>query len=199
VRTGRPDAVYACLMGITHLTPLAETARHALAAAVLGLTVTGVVPVPLGVALAALASGSAVAQMVRRQRDLAHRRASADALLAAVPGTRVPERLRWRASELTAPEHRREVAHQLERLSRMAGQPFLLTSIPVFPSTLRPNRSGLASVAEIVGHVERPVTPRGMLLLETLLGDAGPSPLYRPRHAAELERVLLRVRQVIEP
>jgi hypothetical protein len=175
-----------------------EARLHGLSIVVLLLAVAGVLPALLGVGVALVTSGLAASRSLRRHRDAVRRRRAADALLAAIPGTRVPDRLRWRAGELTSPAHRRRAAAELRRFARMADQPILHTSVPVHLSTIGPNHDRLQSMATIVERLERPVTPQGMVLLEELLGAGGASPLYRPGHAAELDRALRLVRGAIE-
>jgi len=108
-------------------------------------------------------------------------------------------RLEWRASELMAPAHRHRLAHELRSFARMADDSVLITAVPVFLSTLRPNRRGLESMAALVERDDRPVPVRGIVLLEHLLSDVERSPLYGPRHAEELGRALVRVRDAASP
>ena len=176
-----------------------EIALYGLSIVVLVLAASGLLPNIVGIALASVASGAAVVHALERRRSDARRRRSADVLLASIPGFRVPERLRWRAAELTSPEHRLRLARELRRFSWMAEQPLLLTSIPVYASTLRPNRDELEAVASMVGAIDRPVSAQGMVLLDRLLGDGIESPLYGPAKADELSRALQRVRGVMVP
>lgn len=52
-------------------------------------------------------------------------------------------------------------------------------------SGVRPYAAALASLAEHVGDLSRPVEPRGILLLEDLLTHGG-SPLYARENLAQL-------------
>jgi len=192
-------AGYPIRMDALPTTPGEETGLHAIAAALLLLAIAGALPVVLAVGLALLASGAALRRTVRRRRELARRRAAADELLACLPGPRIPERLEWRASELMAPAHRHRLAHELRSFARMADDSVLITAVPVFLSTLRPNRRGLESMAALVERDDRPVPVRGIVLLEHLLSDVERSPLYGPRHAEELGRALVRVRDAASP
>src|SRR5262249_42169493 len=124
-----------------------ETMLHGLSIAVLLLALGGVLPELLAMGIAIASSGTAGLRTLARHREAAQRRRSADALLAAIPGLRVPDRLRWRAGELTSPEHRRRTAAELHRFARMADEPILRTSVPVYLSTLRPNHDRLESMA----------------------------------------------------
>lgn len=179
-------------------TPLKETVLHAFTAALVLLATVDVLPTSVALALGAAASGWACSRALRRHRELRRRRESADVVLASAPGPRVPDRVTWRASELTSHYHRLRLAKQLRRLARMADETVLLTSVPVFLSTLRPNRDELELVAVLVGRLEQPVTPRGIVLLENLLGSAG-SPLYGPGNAADLAYALSRVQGALRP
>ena len=179
-------------------TPIKETALYGLAAVLLALAVAGAISETAGLVLGGPVSAYALSRTVRRRRELTRRRRSADALLESLPGTRVPEGLQWRAAELTSPSHRRLLAGQLHRLARMANEKLLITSVPVSPSTLRPNHDELESIAALVGQLDRPVSARGIVLLEELLYDGDASPLYEPCHADELERALAQVHRAIE-
>ena len=179
-------------------TPIEETALYGLAAVLLALAVVGAISPTAGLLLGSLVSGYAVARTVSRRREVARRRRSADSLLEALPGTRVPEGLQWRAAELTSPSHRRLLAGQLHRLARMANEKFVITAVPVSLSTLRPNHDELESIAALVGQLDRPVSARGIVLLEEILYDGDGSPLYGPCQATELEQALARVHRAIE-
>jgi len=185
--------------GTMQTTPIEETALYGLAAALLALAVVGAIAPTAGLVLGSLVSAYAVSRTVSRRRELARRRRSADALLESLPGMRVPEGLLWRAAELTSPSHRRLLAAQLHRLAGMANEKFVITSVPVSLSTLRPNHDELESIATLVGQLDRPVSPRGIVLLEEILYDGEGSPLYEPCHADELEQALARVHRAIEP
>ncbi len=180
-------------------TPLSETLLYALAALVLGLTALGALSMVAAVAGGVIASGTAVWGARRRSREEAARRRAADALIVYVPGDRVPEPLRWRAVELTSPAHRRQLARQVADLARLAVRRRLFTAMPLFVSTLRPNRRLFEALAMRLRELDRAVSPRGIVLLEALLRDGASSPLYRPACAAELECALRRVRGAIEP
>ena len=184
---------YALSMDLPHHTPLEETLLHALSATMLTLAIVRWIPIALAIALVGLVSGSSVLSAVRRRRDRARRRRSADALIATLQDDRIPDSLRWRGDELTDSARRCELARQLHMFARMAGERVLITAIPVSLSTLRPNHDRLEAVAAVVDDVERPVTARGIVMLEALLDDATRSPLYRPAHGDELGRALASV------
>jgi hypothetical protein len=180
------------------VTPINETAVYGLAAALLGLAVAGAISNTVGLVLGCLISASALALTVSRHRELARRRRSADTILESLPGTRVPDGLQWRAAELTSPSHRRFLARQLHDMASIANEKCVITSIPVSLSTLRPNHDELESIADLIGQLDHPVDPRGIVMLEEILDGSGDSPLYEPCHAEELERALVRVHRMIE-
>jgi hypothetical protein len=179
-------------------TPIRETALYGLAAALLALAVAGVLSETVGVVVGGLVSVYAGACTVRRRRTLSRRRRSADAILETLPGPRIPDGLQWRAAELTSPSHRSFLARQLHGLARIAEEKFVITSVPISLSTLRPNHDELESIASLVGELGHPVNVRGIVLLEEILYDGDVSPLYEPCHAAELEQALTRVHRAIE-
>ena len=182
-------------MDALRTTPVEETGLHAIAAALLLLAVAGALPVALAMVLALLTSGAALSRTLRRHRELARLRAAADEVLSCLPGSRIPDRLQWRAAEIMSRAHRRRLARELRRFARMANDSMLITAVPVFLSTLRPNRRELESMAALVERDDRPVPVRGIVLLEHLLSDVERSPLYGPRRAEELRRALRQVRQ----
>jgi len=182
-------------MDALRTTPVEETGLHAIAAALLLLAVAGALPVALAMVLALLTSGAALSRTLRRHRELARLRAAADEVLACLPGSRIPDRFQWRAAEIMSRAHRRRLARELRRFARMANDSMLITAVPVFLSTLRPNRRELESMAALVERDDRPVPVRGIVLLEHLLSDVERSPLYGPRRAEELRRALRQVRQ----
>ena len=178
--------------------PIKETALYGLAAALLLLAAAGVISAAAGLAFGGLAGLYALTCTVHRHRELAWRRRSADALLESLPGTRVPDGLQWRAEELTSPSHRRFLARQLHGLASLATEKFVITSVPVSLSTLQPNHDELEAIADLVGRLDHPVNPRGIVLLEEILYDGDTSPLYEACHPEELEQALVRIRRSIE-
>ncbi len=176
-----------------------DAEAHVLSIAVLALAAFGLLPDRAAVPVALLSSGVGTVHAVRRHRAESMRRRQADAILTGVPGLRVPEGLRWRAEELTLPSHRRALAKHLRRLARLADERVLLTSLPLYLSTLRPNHEALESLASRVGRIEQPVAARGIVLLEGLLGDDPDTPLFSPGRAVELNRALLRIGSAIDP
>jgi len=175
-----------------------ETLLHAVSIVLLALAIARWIPVALAVVLAGLTSGAAEISAIRRRRELDRRRRSADVLIAELPNARIPDALLWRARELSDPGHRQELARQLHLFAWMARQQVLITAVPVSLSTLRPNRHGLHSLAELVERTEQPVTARGIVMLEKLLDAGDCSPLYRPARGDELGTALARVSRAMD-
>lgn len=178
--------------------PLEETASYALAALLLALAVLAVLPLAVALPLGLLAAVEGLRITMRRRRTLARQRESADAVLATLGGDRVPEGLGWRAAELGSPDRRRTIARQLHRFARMGRQRMLITPVPVFLETLRPNTEELEEIAEVVEETERPLPPRSLVLLDDLLNNGDESPLYRPASPDELGEALHDLHDALE-
>jgi len=100
-------------------------------------------------------------------------------------------RTSWRAAELTTPKRRLALARSIERLVRSADGRYLPGPMPLNRAAIRENASTLHELASRLTQLERPVSPRGVLLLETLLTD-GFGPLYVQYRAMELKDTLAR-------
>ena len=89
----------------------------------------------------------------------------------------VPDRLSWRAAELTSGRERRLLAGSLRSVvaelspSRMPG------AAPLNRVALRPHTRLLSTLADRLDDLERPVTARGILEVQWLLIDPD-SPFY---------------------
>lgn len=109
------------------------------------------------------------------RRALRAARASADEQLLA---SRLPSpRLAWRAAELTAQEHRIELGRSLTDVVHAADERLLPSASPLDRSAVRESRAQLLGLAARLFDADRAVAPRGVLLVERLLGD-GFGPLY---------------------
>jgi hypothetical protein len=101
-------------------------------------------------------------------------------------------RLAWRIAELTAREHRNELARALTDTVHAADERFLPSAKPLDRSAIREARAQLLEVASCLFNGDRSVSPRGVLLVERLLDD-GTGPLYdshaRPRLAVQLNEI----------
>jgi hypothetical protein len=112
----------------------------------------------------------------RRALRAARRRADAELM-----STRLPSpRLAWRTSELVGEEHRVDLARALTDIVHAADERLLPTVSPVDRAAVRVCRPQLLELASRLCDLERPVTARGVLLVEVLLAD-GSGPLYSRR------------------
>jgi hypothetical protein len=121
----------------------------------------------------------------RRALRAARRAADEELLHSPVPTLR----LAWRAAELVTPKRRHELAKSLRSLVRNA-DPRYLPSAQIFNRrAVRASSDELLAAADRLVELERPVTARGVLLLERLLVDTD-GPLYDRERGNELpERV----------
>ena len=118
-------------------------------------------------------------QVARIALALARRRRTADRLLRT--GVRVhpqSELLMWRAAELTSDRNRKLLAGSLGRVVREVDRPSLMTAVPLNRRGLRPHLPLVRSLIDRLASVKRPVSARGMVLVEELLTDGFVSPLY---------------------
>lgn len=172
-----------------------------LAAAVLVvvLGVAGVFPPRRGFVLALSLAIVGGGHLVAELRMEVTRRREADRLLAALETDRVPDRLHWRAAELTRARQRKALARALRNLLRSLELPRTMFPTPVNRGALRRNRCAVEALATRLAAVDRPVRARGIVLVRQLLGGSPYSPLYDVEAASELHLVLARVRSEIEP
>jgi hypothetical protein len=161
--------------------------------------VLGLVPVRLGVVLAVSLAIAGTGHFVVEARRRIARRRDADRLLAAIETDRIPEKLHWRAAELTCTRQRRALARALRNLLRALELPPTMFPVPVNRVALRRNRRAVEALAARLAAVELPVHPRGILLVRQLLGGSPYSPFYDVEAEGELRAALVRVRTEIEP
>jgi hypothetical protein len=157
----------------------------ALAAASLALDAAPQVPWAAGVAGAGL---FAAAGAVRRAQYAAGRRVArrvADDRI--MRGRGVPH---WRELELTSARARARRRRQIERVVRSVSADRLPSASPLNRVAVR-GSAGLLRVLADRLEDDRPVSPRGVLYVDQLLGDPS-SPLYGP-HPDLLPRAIARV------
>ena len=194
--TGRPsfDAV------VKRLSSVPLSVRHLAAAVpVLTLALTGVVSHPLGLVLGLALALAGLWHLATELHAEVVRRREADRLLFVLETNQVPDNLRWRAVELTRPRERKALARALRNLLRSLELPPAVLPTPVNRRALHRNWRAVEALATRLAEVERPVRPRGVLLVRELLGGSPHSPLYDVEAAGELQTVLARVRSEIEP
>jgi hypothetical protein len=180
---------------------LPRPGRAALPLVVLALVALVLVAAPdlrlAGVAAAGCFVLAAVVRAGRARTELRMVRRSADRLILAdanaVEGSDI---VRWRTLELVAPESREVLARELQRTLR--------TSDPARLPSASPLRRGVARRhGELLQRVEermldgRPVTARGILLLQRLLREPG-SPLY-DEYGGDPRRAIAHVLVELEP
>jgi len=131
----------------------------------------------LAVAVALLVLG--VVEIGRTRLAVVRARTAADTLLRT--GVRVhpaSELLVRRAAELTSDRNRKSLSRSLGRIVRELERPVLASPVPLDRRNVGPHVDLVAALAARVGQLERPVAPRGMVLVEELLMDGVASPLY---------------------
>jgi hypothetical protein len=141
---------------------------------------------------------AAAVRVARARVELARIRRTADRLiLADGVGQEGSDIVRWRSRELVAPAARRGLAQELDQTLRQLDPARLPSASPLRRSTVRPQEKTLRRLAERMAD-ERPVTARGVLLLQRLLREPG-SPLYDEGSGRELARALATVAAELEP
>jgi hypothetical protein len=124
---------------------------------------------PVSLALAGAVQGG------RRTLDLIRRRRAADQWLR-TGGAAIPVH-RWRAERLVSPRERRVLVRSLEEVLRDLSGRLMPGAVPLNRAGLRPHGGEIEALAERLGDLSRPVSPRGILLVHDLLTLPG-SPLY---------------------
>ena len=132
----------------------------------------------------------------RRRRELGVARRAADAEL--LTSESISPSTAWRAREVTAPNNRREVAQSIRRLVRSADARYLPGPTPLNRLVVREQAAELLALGEWLEDMDRPITARGVLMLDELLTD-GYGPLYVPYRAGELRWTLARVASHCQP
>jgi hypothetical protein len=133
---------------------------------------------------------------IRRRRAEGRARAAADAELLAA---RLPSpRLAWRTAELVAAEHRLQLARETTEIVRHADGATLPGASPLDRPAARAARAQLLALASRLADLDRPVTPRGVLLAWRLL-TAGESPLYRGESHEPLRTQVEQILEALEP
>jgi hypothetical protein len=129
----------------------------------------------------------------RRALRTARRAADADLLLRETPSLR----LAWRAAELVVPKRRRQLARTLRELVREADPRVARTARVFDAAAVRELAPVLLQAANRLEDLERPVAPRGILLLESLLTDPW-GPLYDRGRAEQLGSAVVTAADALE-
>lgn len=104
---------------------------------------------------------------IRRRIRLRQARRKAD--LELIEFRSVPPRLAWRAEELTGQKRRKMLARSIRRLVASAETKYLPGASVVNRVAIRAERLRLLGLAARLEALDRPVTARGVLLVEDLL------------------------------
>lgn len=129
------------------------------------------------------------------RRALRAARRSADEEIRA---TRLPPpRLAWRTKELRCDGNRVQLGSSLTDVVHTVDQRLLPSASPLDRGAVRECRAQLLELASRLFDLDRPVTARGVLLVEALLVD-GTGPLYNGRGAVVLRRALDQARKELD-
>jgi hypothetical protein len=129
----------------------------------------------------------------RRALRTARRAADDELLVTRLP----PPRLAWRSQELVADAHRLRLGRTLTGVVHASDERFLPSASPIDRGAVRACRAQLLELASRICELERPVMPRGVLLVERLLADTT-GPLYGRTGTRLLELELKRTRRALE-
>jgi hypothetical protein len=124
----------------------------------------------------------------------ARRSADREIERSAVPSLRVA----WRAAELVTPTRRLDLARSLRRLVHEADPRYLPSAAPISRVSVRISADLLLGTAARLDDLERPISARGVLMLDRLLID-GSSPLYDLGPADALIKALEAAAAALEP
>ena len=145
-----------------------------------------------GAAAAGCFGVAAGVRLVRARGELRAIRRTADRLiLADGVGQEGSEIVHWRIGELVAPASRRRLARELDQTLRRLDPARLPSASPLRRGLVRRHEDRLRRLEQRLLD-GRPVTPRGVLLLQRLLREPG-SPLYDATHERELARAIAAV------
>jgi hypothetical protein len=109
-----------------------------------------------------------------------------------------PALVSWRSAELISEHHRIGLARSVARTVRDLSPVTLPGASPLNRIAARPHLDLFRLLAERIGDFDRPVEPRGVLLVQDLLASSD-SPLYARERADELRGRLLACLNALEP
>jgi len=130
----------------------------------------------------------------RRRRELRSARERADAEILSSNGS---ANAGWRVDEVTAMNGRRALARSVRRLVRSADARYLAGASPLNRLAVRDEAPSFQVLADLLEDPERPVSARGVLLLDRLLSDED-GPLYVSYRARELRSTLASIGESLE-
>ncbi len=153
--------------------------------------VAGLIPQLDGFVLGTVFAGAGALRGVIEYRRLSSLRRLADRQLLGSAEPRSPELVVWRTGELISERNRRVLAKALRGVVSELDARRLPGASPLNRSGARPHASVIQALADRVGDLERPVSARGLLLVEDLLTD-GWGPLYARNRVGEIGASLRR-------
>jgi hypothetical protein len=138
---------------------------------------------------------TAVAKVRSRRAVQASRRA-ADLELAR--SEIAPLRFAWRVEELVSTKSRLDLAHSLRSLVRNASPRYVAPASPLNRLAVRADAETIGALASRLTDLGRPVTARGVVLLQRLLLDTS-GPLYDLELEDDLPSYLDTALEALEP
>ena len=133
---------------------------------------------------------------MRVRRNLRTARWAADTELALRRNP--PLRLAWRVEELVATKNRLDLAHSVRTLVREASPRYLAAASPVNRIAVRAETEPLLAIADRLADLDRPVSARGVVVVQRLLIDSA-GPLYDRERVDELPPHLDSALAALEP
>jgi hypothetical protein len=128
----------------------------------------------------------------RRALRAERRRADEELLRSRRPSLR----LAWRVAELVSDEQRINLGRQVAEVVHSADERFLPGASPIDRRAVRENRAQLLELGSRLFDTTRPVTPRGILLVQRLFEDGA---VYGNGRAPRLRRDVEEARDALEP
>jgi hypothetical protein len=169
----------------------------ALALAALGFEADPRLPWIVGLLAAGAFGGAAGLRWFRAERELAAVRRTIDRLIVLQPHSSETSSLaRWRSLELTAPDYRKALAREVDRVLAMLDPRKLPGASPLRRPAARRSEGLLRALSTRLAG-DKPVTARGVLLARELLRDPG-SPLFSGESEHLLPIALKRVLGALE-
>ncbi len=168
-----------------------------LAIVVLGATLAGLVQDLHGLVLGAICAGAGALRSTWEFRELRQLRSVADRKLVRGVAADSSPLLTWRAAEVTSARHQRLLARSVRGVFREATGRTLPGASPLNRAAARQEIGRIQALVDRLADRERPVSPRGLLLVEALLRD-GDSPLYARAREDDLRRNLERCLAALE-
>jgi len=158
---------------------------------------TGLIPERDGLVLGVLIAGTAALRAGLEHRQLSRLRRHANRQLLGIVGPRSPELVAWRTAELTSDHNRRQLGKALRGVVSDLDPRRLPGASPLNRPRVRPHADLILQLADRVEDAERPISARGVLLVEELLTD-GYGPLYEGERAEELGPLLARCLRILD-